>query len=53
MSASRARIDGSILKYFNNYRRYIKVYAMCEAKTLMSDFVNCRVVEKNLSNYKN
>ena len=51
MSASKARIDGSILKYFNNYRRYIKALAMCKAKTIMSDFVNCRVVKKNLSNY--
>ncbi len=53
MSASKARIDGSILKYSNNYRRYIKANAMFVAKTLLSDFVNCRDVNKNLSNYKN
>jgi len=53
MSGSKPRIDGSILKYFNNYRRYIKASAIYEAKTLLSDFVNCMAVNKNLSNYKN
>ena len=49
MSGSKPRIDGSILKYFNTYRRYIKASAIYKAKTLLSDFVKCKVVNKVLS----